>query len=302
MIILTQGQTAPSITDVITTGGVPVDLTGCTVLFATRPSLGVTVTTRAATVTNATGGAVRYDPVTGDTATPGEFDGWWRVTYPGGAVQDTPVFVIRVEGTGPRTLCTVGEVKMDPTLTAAGRTLDDEIHQVILAVTTDITMDTGREFITNGVNPQTRVIPVGGYAWTGVIPVGDMTSPPTGVAITTDYGVTSTTVPITTVAALPTNRPPTNPVTSLFVPGVTTGCHLVVTGSWGWPEIPEDIRAAAIATTRFRLRQTRALTEPSPDQFEGSRSSWRDGSDGPQLLYPASAMQVIRRYRTPSVA
>ena len=84
---IAQGNT-PKIADTLTdNAGVPADLTLCTVKFIFQ--CGVTSFSRVAAITNSPGsdGAVNYQMVAADSASPGLYQAQWEVTYPaiGGA-------------------------------------------------------------------------------------------------------------------------------------------------------------------------------------------------------------------------
>jgi len=82
------GDDAPAIYGTLAIDGVVIDLTGATVKFQMRP-----VTDRrfvidsAAAVVTPTAGAVRYDWLTGDLATPGEYVSRWEITFADTSVQ-----------------------------------------------------------------------------------------------------------------------------------------------------------------------------------------------------------------------
>lgn len=89
-----QGDTQPTLSDTLHNPitGNPQDLTGSTVVFVARPTNGATVTINtAASIVYAAGGVVQYPFSGGDTATPGELRGEWRVSYPGGQVETFPL-------------------------------------------------------------------------------------------------------------------------------------------------------------------------------------------------------------------
>lgn len=87
---LKRGDTSPSLLYALT----PTDvvLTGATVVFNMKDSAGTVVVNQAAAiVVTATGTpTVRYDWVSGDVDTAGEFLGEFEVTYSGGAKETFP--------------------------------------------------------------------------------------------------------------------------------------------------------------------------------------------------------------------
>lgn len=197
-------------------------------------------------------------------------------------------------------LCTVEQVKRDPTLAAIGTTQDTLIAEVISQASRDFIAETGREivFTKAGSNPQARDLDIGGYHRDREIPVGDLASTPTAVALVMEDGTTAATLTIATdVEALPRVREAWEPITAIrlrYSAGTISAAYrLRVTGTWGWPAVPEDVQLAVRDTVVFRLRQHRAVTQLSPDQFEDP--------EGPQRAFPLSAWKVIERYRLPRI-
>lgn len=196
-------------------------------------------------------------------------------------------------------LCTIADVKRDPTLTSVGTTHDDLIAETITQASLDFMLEAEREVVvTSGTNPQARTHGMAGYHRDREIPVGDLASAPTAVVIQDETGATVVTLTVgTDVEVLPRVRRAWEPITALRLRAsagfLAASYRLVVTGTYGWPSVPQDVRYAVRDTVVYRLRNHRALTNQSPDQFEDP--------SGPERLFPASAMQVIRRYRAPVI-
>jgi hypothetical protein len=151
MILIWKDNTSPSVTDTITIGGVAQDLSQATVSFKMRDE-GATdgtlkVDAAASFITDGSDGRVRYDWQAGDTDTPGVYVGWWSVTFPGGAVQDTPEFEVRVldHSLSAGALCAVTDVRQRMLLPDEDHTLDAVIQSLILGATTEILAECGRE-------------------------------------------------------------------------------------------------------------------------------------------------------------
>ena len=96
----TAGDTAPSVVGTLTNpDGTAFDLTDCSVRFQMRLLTDRRFTVdAAATITNETGGLVRYDWAAGDLATPGDYESRWRIAFLGGEIEHTlPANTITVE-------------------------------------------------------------------------------------------------------------------------------------------------------------------------------------------------------------
>ena len=189
-------------------------------------------------------------------------------------------------------LCSLAQVKRDPTLGSIGSTRDTLISELITQVSRQLQVEMGRWVVQE--DAATRTFNVGGHHRTRRVPVHDLQGAPSNVNVTVDGTTTSTAVAVT---ALPVDRVSGDPITGLEFPAgvLTRDARIVVTGDWGWPGgVPVDIQHAAVETVILNLRRRNALTSASPDQDEYA--------PGPQLLFPASALQVIRWYRRPGIA
>lgn len=89
---LAKGDSAPSIqVTLLNADETPVDLTGCTVVFRTRPKNKSDVLSGGAcTIVNATAGIVRYDWALTDTDPTGIYLGEWVVTFASGKEMTLP--------------------------------------------------------------------------------------------------------------------------------------------------------------------------------------------------------------------
>lgn len=99
-LVITQFNTSPALTDALTfSDGSYMNLSSCTVKFRMR-ALGSSVLKidAAASITDAVNGEVEYDWVDADVDTAGEWRGWWNITLPSTKDQDSPEFVVIIDG------------------------------------------------------------------------------------------------------------------------------------------------------------------------------------------------------------
>lgn len=197
-------------------------------------------------------------------------------------------------------LCSVADVKATDVagLANVGTDLDSLIADVIVEASRMILAHTGRRFAPTDTDPTVRLHEMGGAWRSREIPVTDLAAAPTLVRVLEQDAATLVqSLAATDYVALPLNREAWEPITTLRLletAPVGPGLVLEVTGRHGWPEIPADVRRAAIITVVAWLRNDRALTNQSPDQFE-------PGSP-PQRALPLAAVDILRLYRRPGLA
>ena len=107
-IIVTLGQTQPSLPDIITFNGVTVDMSqpGTSVVFFMRPLLSRTPVINGASAStisppDANGNNVYYQWQTADVAIEGRYMGWWGYELPTSTLIETPEFPIIITDHGP---------------------------------------------------------------------------------------------------------------------------------------------------------------------------------------------------------
>lgn len=306
---------SPSLIDTIMVDGEPFDLTGCTVKFQMRAEGSAVLVADAVASVLQTGvdpnfvdkGQVRYDWAAGDVDEAGDFLGWWHVTLPSAKTQDTPefpVFILEHDDTVPgRDLCTIEDVlRYVPGYAENQDTMtDNTLRALISAESHEILRVTDEEFVAWGTNPQTRVFDVTDFdVRRRRIPVGAMASAPTAVTTTTADGTAVETVDALSVVGTPRTRAPWEPITELWFPtGATTPAQLYdgyvmsVTGTFGYPMVPPDVREAC--AKRVILRYLTSVSERGT-VFARAAENINIGA-----LF-ASSQEVIDGYHMPVVA
>jgi hypothetical protein len=141
------GNRSPSITETITAGGVPVDLTAATVNFKMRPVNSSTLkVNRAAVVVTPAAGTVRYDWDPTDVDTEGEYLAWWEVTS-GGITQDVAEAIVEFRAHTPlsNSYIELEELKSSTELTSTSFA-DQDLQNAIVAASRAVDFYTGRRF------------------------------------------------------------------------------------------------------------------------------------------------------------
>jgi hypothetical protein len=187
-----------------------------------------------------------------------------------------------------------------------------------------------REFKVDGTNLQTRTFiaePVGrSRPWyidgdyvgdlnpyRRRIQVGDMAAMPTTVTLMdSDWTTVLETVALADITALPTPRGASDPVTALEfhsdVGSLSVGQRVAVTGSFGFPSVPGDVRQAvldAVAATMDRdvehYRADLGTTGSQGQQGEGGTVVMVGRTGGRLLSLPPASQAVAWRYRATSI-
>lgn len=154
------GDKSPSITQLVSVDGEPVDLDslGATVVFNARPigAAAATITGSATIVEAGSGdpddlGIVQYDWASDDLDTAGNLIVWWEVTI-SGATQTVGESLIEVRDHGPFTgaLCELADVRGSMETETVDTALDPLIQSYILTASALIQQETQREFAVTG--------------------------------------------------------------------------------------------------------------------------------------------------------
>ena len=248
------GNRSPSMQDTITVNGDIFDLSGKSVTFKMRPEDSATTkVSAAAAITNAPGtdGEVHYDWQAADVDTGGRFLFWWSVVLGGGVTQDTPESLIVFLQHAPisRALCTLEDVQayIPGYVPYSDRQTDAILLEKIDEVSVEIHNDANRDFLPVATNPYAKTFDVSAFEAAEMrIFVGDLRDA-VGLILSLD-GTDISTQPF---HAEPRNRQPWEPYSYIkFDSGgsvtINPDSVLTVTGNWGFPQIPPDIRQACV--------------------------------------------------------
>lgn len=315
MIEIFKDKLSPSIEDTLKIGKQPFDTTGSTGKFSMRPELSTVLKVNRADVTFLQTGVApnivneglwRWDPTAPDVDAAGFFLGWLTVILPSGKEQDQDEFVVVVREHGSSIdLCSIADVKRY--IGETSDDYDDEIADLVAAASQAFLSRTRRELRPFTANPSTRVFDIDAdvIAERSILP-GDLASF-SNVVIKAPDGTLMQTVDVSTVVGLPRIREPWRPIAELaFLRGLTgsailsvggsrygaPGYTLEVTGSWGFPQVPADIRRevkkiAAAGLARDVKRTSKTFSEQAPGFTAG----------GSMHEFPLSAEQCAARYR-----
>lgn len=298
------GNLDPSLEDVITSGDLPVDLTGTTVKLKMRAeSSSALVVDRAAVITDAAAGEVRFDWLAADVDTAGEFNAWWEVTTTAtGHTQDTPEFVIAIMAHEPsRWLCELEDVTAYAPGYRSDPATDALLEQLIAAESQRIQRRTSREF-----RPITPASALRKFHLTEanlrsrVVRLGDVQSVTLVRLLDRDQATELETIVTPNYVLMPETRQEWEPATAVYLPpysaaasALLAGAVLEVTGVWGFPSIPPEIRQACAASVVFRYMQDAAAA--------GTRFAEALAEVNLGALF-ASAREAIDGYMEPLVA
>lgn len=202
---------------------------------------------------------------------------------------------------------------------------DLELARVINDVSDRFHQEAEREFKPIGTNPATRtfeVMPVGviePHYVDGVylgdtnvtrrtVKIGDLTTLTSVAIYDRDWTTLLSSPSLSLVSQMPLVRQPWEPVTAITfhptVTALTTGMRIVVTGTWGFPAVPGNVRQAvldAVASIMDRdvthYRQDLGMNS----QSDGGTTIVMGSGSQRMISLPPSALSVAWSYRVTSV-
>jgi hypothetical protein len=197
--------------------------------------------------------------------------GYWFTKFEGtGAASATETQEAIVDpdefsnGLDTRALANLSETKA--WLRQVNQDTDDDllIVSLINAASNTIHEVAQREFKVVGTNPQTRDFDLEEWVWYAdrTVPVGDMTSVTSASIISYGFdGTVADTTPLTNTVTFPRNRKPWQPIASLQFPLAVIPPFLLyrpvlrVVGSWGFPQVPAEIKQACMDTVAYWIER-----------------------------------------------
>lgn len=211
-------------------------------------------------------------------------------------------------GVSDQALITLGEAKAWLGNNILSTANDLRIVQAINGASERISQAAGREFKPRGTNPETRRFDVRGVNWT--VDIGDLqtaSSASTTVSVLQFDPLTSlATLTSSDYTAMPRNRKPWEPVTGLYLNSTAHGYYrtsnvIDVTGYWGFPQVPEDIKHATLQAVAYWL-------DVDVEHFRQDLAAVAGGSEGGQTVFvgggpptvfplPPEAYQIAISYR-----
>ena len=269
------GDTSPSPAYPITVAGKVAPITGATAVFNMRAVGGTaTVLTGSATITNpSTAPTATYTWGATDTTNAGLglFRGWYTITLQGGAIQTTPEFDIEIRShsdgdpIASYDLCTVEHVRRR--MSSQSTAQDDLIQDLVTAASITIMDWCGRQFIKDTDTPTVKLFPYAGDGFVSLAPfdartvtqirIDTDTTTPTTLTQGTDYFLRPIGGKWAVVewVEIPSQRSAVWGSIGYgfqrLVPGIDR--TLEITGTWGFPTIPQQAVDATIITVRAWL-------------------------------------------------
>lgn len=204
-----------------------------------------------------------------------------------------------------RDLCTLDDVQSYLPGYEPNEDTQATLQDLITSLSVDAYQEIGREFTPRAENPDARVFELGPYECEQrELEIGDLAAIDDDfeIAISDPDGTAVQTLQEGAYVALPRSRDSWEPITSLSLPRVAlspaepallaAGRFVTVTGSWGFPAIPANVRRAVAKLTIVRY-----LTDVANQGTELT-----DALDNINIagLY-RSATESLERFRIPTV-
>lgn len=312
-----KGSRSPSLTDTLKIDNTAFDLTGSTVKLQMRSETSATLKVdTAAVIVSAAAGTVRYDWAAGDVDTAGDYIAWWMVTLPSAKTQPSDQFSISIVdyvnvALSTRALVGLAETKAWLEEKDIDTGNDLELVALINAASEAVAAAAQREFKPNGTNPSTRYFDIDCFSTTfstRTVAIGDLTSA-SAVTLTSEAGSLYASPSASEYVLLPRTRKPWEPATHLrlfktssAIGALLDGNLLTVTGTWGFPSVPEDIKHATMDTVAYwrdrdveHYRQDLAFSGGA----EGSPTIIVGGGQRRIISLPPEAYAIASTYRSP---
>jgi len=197
-------------------------------------------------------------------------------------------------------LCTLSQVRLQLQKPVGDTDQDALISQLITAASDAITRWTAREFSLSG-SPATRVAPVRGYWRARMVPIGDLSATPTAVSVLAEDGTVRSALTVATdVQPLFADQPFSltrtetwQPITALRLResagALLPTDQLQVTGTWGFPAVPDSVVRACITTVALWMRR-------DVQAFSTTYSVDEGRLERPEAL-PSQVMRMLGPYR-----